>query len=430
MEKATEKNKLVFVDLYTTWCGPCKTMSNDIFPRKTVGDFFNGQFINYKLDAEKGEGPGIAKNYDVSAYPTFVFVTGEGKLIYKFMGVRDSVHLIEEARKALALFESLPLLTEYESRYAQGERELSFLENYDQLLKQNGSGGGEVLNELLKRLPDSILFSEKRAADIARISVPDLPLYHRMVTYITNLDKEADKKIYTRLNSSLMKSLSTVIRSSISEKQEDVFEELLSVKKALGEEENAFSAMMGGGMAYLPAEQLRMNFYISSAQNEKFRKTLKEYMNKLQEAVSIDSLRREEIMYDNMIRAAKDSALAKNDSTALKSAQRMKGMMNMFVGLNYKLRSSFIVQAVGHYRKISLQDPAFKADIIPWIRYAYHLDRSLSTAWNCADLLESVEEKEMAREMLEEALTLAGKEDAENVEEADLEKVRSRLAEE
>lgn len=67
--KAKEADKLVFVDAYTTWCGPCKRMAANIFPLPEVGEFYNANFINYKLDMEKGEGPDFARKYGVRAIP-------------------------------------------------------------------------------------------------------------------------------------------------------------------------------------------------------------------------------------------------------------------------------------------------------------------------------------------------------------------------
>ena len=56
LEIAKKENKLVFVDNYTSWCGPCKKMVSEVFPLKEVGDFYNANFICYKLDCEKGDG--------------------------------------------------------------------------------------------------------------------------------------------------------------------------------------------------------------------------------------------------------------------------------------------------------------------------------------------------------------------------------------
>ena len=60
LDKAKQENKMVFLDCYTSWCGPCKMMSTKIFPTQEVGDFMNPKFVSIKIDMEKGEGPEIA----------------------------------------------------------------------------------------------------------------------------------------------------------------------------------------------------------------------------------------------------------------------------------------------------------------------------------------------------------------------------------
>ena len=53
LKQSQAENKLVFIDFYTDWCGPCRKMSKEVFPQKQVGDFFNAQFVCIKLNAEK-----------------------------------------------------------------------------------------------------------------------------------------------------------------------------------------------------------------------------------------------------------------------------------------------------------------------------------------------------------------------------------------
>jgi thiol:disulfide interchange protein len=82
LEVAKEQNKLVFMDCYTVWCGPCKMMDKNTFTDEKVGDFFNQHFINVKMDMEKGEGPQLARSFRIRGYPTFLFIdpnTGEAK---------------------------------------------------------------------------------------------------------------------------------------------------------------------------------------------------------------------------------------------------------------------------------------------------------------------------------------------------------------
>ena len=97
---AKQENKLVFVDFFTTWCGPCKMMSNKVFPQKEVGDFMNAKFIPVKLDAEK-EGLELSRKYGVKAYPTYVLIDADGKEVAKFSGYMDGPKFIEKVNAVL-----------------------------------------------------------------------------------------------------------------------------------------------------------------------------------------------------------------------------------------------------------------------------------------------------------------------------------------
>jgi thioredoxin-related protein len=86
LAKAKKENKLIFLDAYTTWCGPCKLMAKNIFTLKSVGDHYNANFVNAKIDMEKGEGIDIAKKYDVKVFPTYLFIDGNGELVHRTVG--------------------------------------------------------------------------------------------------------------------------------------------------------------------------------------------------------------------------------------------------------------------------------------------------------------------------------------------------------
>lgn len=86
LAKAKQQNKYVFVDAYTTWCGPCKWMDKNVFPTAEAGEYFNKNFVNAKIDMEKGEGLEIAKTYSVQAYPTYLYVDGDGNLVHRVVG--------------------------------------------------------------------------------------------------------------------------------------------------------------------------------------------------------------------------------------------------------------------------------------------------------------------------------------------------------
>jgi Highly conserved protein containing a thioredoxin domain len=60
LAKAKREKKLVFMDAFASWCGPCKMMEKNIFPIKSVKEYYNANFINSRFDMEKGEGREIA----------------------------------------------------------------------------------------------------------------------------------------------------------------------------------------------------------------------------------------------------------------------------------------------------------------------------------------------------------------------------------
>ena len=97
MKKAKEQNKLVFIDCYTSWCGPCRSMANSVFPKEEIGNYFNAHFINTKMDMEKGEGKEIAKKYKINAFPTLLFLDPDGNLIERLIGYKAPAVLLDAA---------------------------------------------------------------------------------------------------------------------------------------------------------------------------------------------------------------------------------------------------------------------------------------------------------------------------------------------
>lgn len=101
-EEATQQNKLVFIDLYATWCGPCKNMERNVFSQPEVGDFMAQHFIAAKYDIDKPTGSALAKKYGIRSIPTFLIFDTEGTLLGQITGgmpADDFIRAVEEILK-------------------------------------------------------------------------------------------------------------------------------------------------------------------------------------------------------------------------------------------------------------------------------------------------------------------------------------------
>jgi thiol:disulfide interchange protein len=90
INNAKKENKLIFLDIYATWCGPCKKLKANTFTNKEVSEFYNKTFINMELDGEKGEGLLLAKKYGVKGYPTLLFIDTNGTIVSETAGYYNS----------------------------------------------------------------------------------------------------------------------------------------------------------------------------------------------------------------------------------------------------------------------------------------------------------------------------------------------------
>ncbi len=136
--KATAKkeNKSIFLDAYASWCGPCKNMAKHIFTEGSVGEFYNDNFINVKIDMEKGEGIALSEEFAVVAFPTYLYFNTKGELVHRALGQKPVKAFIGDGENALN--ESTQLVT-LENRYAAGNREADLLRNLALALYDSGA---------------------------------------------------------------------------------------------------------------------------------------------------------------------------------------------------------------------------------------------------------------------------------------------------
>lgn len=127
LDKAKKENKFILLDAYTTWCGPCKYMTTEIFPKPEVGTALNPSFVCAKFDMEKGEGLELARKYEVRSYPTYLFFDPNGELVHRVIGAMPAADFISVCKDAL---DSTKQYVTLRKKYLKGQRDSTFLREF------------------------------------------------------------------------------------------------------------------------------------------------------------------------------------------------------------------------------------------------------------------------------------------------------------
>lgn len=177
LKKAQTENKLIFIDAYTTWCGPCKMMAKNVFTDAEVGTLFNQNFINVKLDMEKEPGLSLKSKLSVTAYPTLIFIDSNVNIEHKAVGALPKAEFLKFGNEVLG---DAMKLSDYNEAYQKdGVANLEFLTNYLEML--SSAGENAKLKEVVMRY-----FDELELAKL--LSQENWDLFK---TYIHNTDNKA-----------------------------------------------------------------------------------------------------------------------------------------------------------------------------------------------------------------------------------------------
>lgn len=226
VKKAKKEKKLIFMDCYTSWCGPCKMLAMHVFTEDKVADFFNTNFVNAKFDMEKdADGVALRKQFGVKFFPTLLFVDPvSGEVLHRMVGAGSSEWLIAGGKLAIDPDNNLRSLVK---RYENGERGGEFVRDYTGVLfsAYMRDEAARVACEYLDSLPVDSLVTQENWQMIKRIvSDPLCPLLKRVMSerekfYAVIGQKEVDAKLEEVIYSAVDEL------ASWSPKKKEVFDE-------------------------------------------------------------------------------------------------------------------------------------------------------------------------------------------------------------
>ena len=190
LAKAKKENKMIFIDCYTTWCGPCMWMAKNIFTNDTAADFYNKNFVNAKIDMEKGEGIEIAKKYGIRAFPTLLYLSSDGTLLHRKCGAGSVKSFITDGEDAMSPNKHLAAAT---TNFGNGKTNSQTASFYFLLAMKACQSYDAEMNSYFSSLKESDLTTRENWGIIYQF-VSD---YHSKIFQSFESNKEAYTKLYT-----------------------------------------------------------------------------------------------------------------------------------------------------------------------------------------------------------------------------------------
>jgi thioredoxin-related protein len=140
LKKAKKENKYIFLDIFTTWCGPCKLMDKEVYTTAKVGEFFNQRFICVRVQMDQtkkddeelkkwySDANAISKKYGIAAFPSYLFFSPDGNLIYRETGYKRVNDFLGIAQKSMN-HSDYPYRRYYESvaAYKKGKKDYELM---------------------------------------------------------------------------------------------------------------------------------------------------------------------------------------------------------------------------------------------------------------------------------------------------------------
>lgn len=434
LKMAKEQDKLIFVDVYTSWCGPCKNMAKNIFTQEKAGSFYNANFINLQVDAENSEdGRQIAKDFMVTAYPTLLFINGDGELVYRFLGGKTIDQFVQEGEKALQTLAIRPQLKECEKKYQAGNRDKEFLSEYCTLLDKSGVDYSDILLEYFSKLNDENLLDSVQVARISQLGTYDRDFTNRIVNVVVKdtAELKKDSKRLSKINKAVCAYMSSAINDIIRNSDDTGFEDLMNFRdvyfKATDSRESLAMAALGGGKVYLPSATTRLEYYVYRQNKDKFNTLFKDYMADLKKKYDEDAIvmKNLETEMEKQLSEMKE----KGDSSEYENAKMTYRMSMAFAKMNDSYVASQMVDHIGHYDDFytGVKDAAYKKQLGDWYVQMCRLSPSAKISLEASDKLVALGRKDDAIAMLK--LGIDEGSDAFGVDKKDVEAVNAKIAE-
>ncbi|MEM9888865.1 MAG: thioredoxin fold domain-containing protein [Bacteroidota bacterium] len=225
--QAAAEEKIIFVDAYAEWCGPCKRMARNVFTDSEVGDYYNANFLNLKVDMEKPANATFAKAYPVKAFPTLYFIDSKGEVVHKVKGAQSVEQFINMGKNIVSKTDRSVF---YEEAYAKGDRSPELMYKYVQALNKADRPSLKIANDYINSqrdltTADNLKFILEAASEMdSRIF--DLLIQHRAAIEKISSTEEVNQRIAQAAKKTLKKAVEFESEDLLVETQQKIKQHL------------------------------------------------------------------------------------------------------------------------------------------------------------------------------------------------------------
>ncbi len=262
LEKAKSEGKIIFVDAFATWCGPCKRMAKTVFPDEAVGKFYNKHFVNLKLDMERGEGLKFRQKYPVSAFPTLYYIDANGEVVSKVRGAQQVESFINIGKEALS---KVDYSKAYAEEYEGGNRDPELIYKYVRALNRSGKPSLKVANDYLQSQSD-LTTAHNLKFILEATTVADSKIFDLLIEYRSKIEAVTSEEA---VRERILNACEGTVERAIEYRSEALLEEAKEkMKKHYPEAANSF------------ALQEDMHFCLALNESEDYLDACKKYAKK------------------------------------------------------------------------------------------------------------------------------------------------------
>jgi thiol-disulfide isomerase/thioredoxin len=231
---AKKENKLIFLDAFASWCGPCKWMAANMFTNDTIADYYNRTFICASIDMEKGEGISLSRKFRVRAYPSLIFINADENMVHEKVGAPQKVSdYIDIAKVAQDPEEGLAA---YMKKYNAGNTSPQFMQTYIYRLADAYFQVGPVMNKYFATQSESDLLNRWNWNIISRfVTEVNDPFFEFLIKHQSDYAKRYTKdSVNIKISDVYMYALRGTLRNSDSRKADSAYAAMKERVKATG----------------------------------------------------------------------------------------------------------------------------------------------------------------------------------------------------